>query len=74
MAVKSDPRYALAHARLAEAWAELDSTGEAQQQMLLATAAEQQISCAKKTRGISMPCTTRLSATTPPPTKTTKRY
>ncbi len=44
MAVKSDPRYALAHARLAEAWAELDSTGEAQQQMLLATAAEQQIS------------------------------
>ena len=44
MAVNSDPRYALAHARLAEAWAELDSTGEAQQQMLLATAAEQQIS------------------------------
>ena len=44
MAVKSDPRYALAHARLAEAWAELDSTGEAQQEMLLATAAEQQIS------------------------------
>ena len=44
MAVKSDPRYALAHARLAEAWAELDSTGEAQQQMLLATAAEQQLS------------------------------
>ncbi len=44
MAVKSDPRYALAHARLAEAWAELDSTGEAQQQMLLATAAEQQVS------------------------------
>ncbi len=43
-AVKSDPKYALAYARLADAWAELDSTGQAQQEMLLATAAEQQIS------------------------------
>jgi tetratricopeptide (TPR) repeat protein len=43
-AVKSDPRYALAHARLADAWAELDSTGQAQQEMLLATDAEQKTS------------------------------
>jgi tetratricopeptide (TPR) repeat protein len=43
MAVKSDPRFALAHARLADAWAELDSTGHAQQEMLVASAAEQQI-------------------------------
>jgi eukaryotic-like serine/threonine-protein kinase len=43
-AVKSDPHYALAHARLADAWAELDFTGQAQQEMLRATDAEQRTS------------------------------
>jgi len=40
-AVEVDKGFAVAHARLAEAWAELDFTGEAQSEMLIATAADQ---------------------------------
>ncbi len=36
-AVGNDPRFAMAHARLAEAWSELDFTGTADQEMLIAT-------------------------------------
>ena len=41
-ALDLDKRYVLTHARLAEAWAELDSTGLAQTEMLAATAPEAQ--------------------------------
>jgi Protein kinase domain/MalT-like TPR region/Tetratricopeptide repeat len=41
-AVNKDPRFAMAHARLAEAWYELDFTGNAQQEMLQASTLEQQ--------------------------------
>jgi serine/threonine protein kinase/Tfp pilus assembly protein PilF len=39
-AVELDKNFALAHARLAEAWSELDFTGAAEREMLLATAPE----------------------------------
>lgn len=42
MAVDKDPRYAMAHARLAEAWSELDFTGKADQEMLQASTLELQ--------------------------------
>ena len=42
MALSFDNRFALAHARLADALAELDFTGEAQSEMLIATAPDQQ--------------------------------
>jgi tetratricopeptide (TPR) repeat protein len=38
----ADPRFAMAHARLAEAWSELDFTGKAQEEMLQASTLEQQ--------------------------------
>jgi tetratricopeptide (TPR) repeat protein len=41
-AVNLDKDFAVAHARLAEAWAELDSSGPAQSEMILASAPEQQ--------------------------------
>ena len=41
-AVKLDKKYGLAHARLAEAWADLDFTGTAANEMLLATVPEGQ--------------------------------
>jgi len=39
-AVRLDPNYALAHVRLADAWAELDFTSKAQQEMLEASGLE----------------------------------
>ncbi len=42
MVTKRDPTYALAHAALADAWTELDFTGAAQREMLLAAAPEGQ--------------------------------
>ena len=41
MAANKDTRFAMAHARLAEAWSELDFTGNAQQEMLEASTLEQ---------------------------------
>jgi tetratricopeptide (TPR) repeat protein len=41
-AVKLDKKFGLAHARLAEAWADLDFTGTATSEMLLATVPEQE--------------------------------
>jgi len=41
-AVDRDPSFAMAHARLAEAWSELDFTGTADHEMLLATTASRQ--------------------------------
>jgi len=43
MAVQLDEKYPLTHARLAEAWSELDFTGEAQKQLLFATATDPKI-------------------------------
>ena len=42
MAVEHEKKFLLAHARLAEAWAELDFTGPAQTEMLSASAPEQE--------------------------------
>ncbi|MGC2661715.1 MAG: protein kinase, partial [Bryobacteraceae bacterium] len=42
-AVRVDPTFALAHARLADAWAELDFTGKAEHEMLLASAPDQRL-------------------------------
>ncbi len=42
MVVERDPTYALAHAALADAWAELDFTEPAQREMLLASAPAEQ--------------------------------
>lgn len=42
-AVARDPHFVMAHARLAEAWANLDFDGAAQQQMLLASAGENRV-------------------------------
>ncbi len=42
MAVQHDKRFLLAHARLAEAWQELDFTGPAQTEMLAASVPEQE--------------------------------
>ncbi len=49
-AVESDPRFAMAHERLAEAWSELDFTETADQEMLIATteAHEENISARDK--------------------------
>jgi len=41
-AVKIDPAYDLAHARLAQAWADLDFTGAAEHEMLIASTPERQ--------------------------------
>jgi hypothetical protein len=41
-AVELDPKYAMAHARLAEAWSELDFTGQADHEMLLASSESHQ--------------------------------
>ncbi|HEX4321167.1 MAG TPA: protein kinase [Acidobacteriaceae bacterium] len=49
-AIQLDRTYPLTHARLAEAWNELDFAGEAQQQMLYATAPRQQHSLSKVER------------------------
>ena len=43
MAVQLDQRYPLTHARLAEAWTELDFTGEADREMLHATSPDPEI-------------------------------
>jgi tetratricopeptide (TPR) repeat protein len=43
-AVSRDPGFALAHARLADAWAELDFTGKAEHEMLLASTPDQRLS------------------------------
>lgn len=40
VAVDHDPKFALGHARLAEAWSELDFAGRAQEEMLLASTPE----------------------------------
>ncbi len=42
MAEDKDPHFAMAHARLAEAWSELDFTGNADREMLEASTLEQQ--------------------------------
>ncbi len=42
MVTARDPTYALAHAALADAWTELDSTESAQREMLLASAPDEQ--------------------------------
>lgn len=42
-AVNQDEQYAMAHARLAEAWADLDFDGNAQREMLIATAGERRL-------------------------------
>jgi len=47
MAVQLDEKYPLTHARLAEAWNELDFSGEAQKQLLFATAPDQKIAMSK---------------------------
>jgi serine/threonine protein kinase/Flp pilus assembly protein TadD len=43
MAVQLDQKYPLTHARLAEAWTELDFTGEAEREMLHATSPQPEI-------------------------------
>jgi tetratricopeptide (TPR) repeat protein len=50
MAVQIDEKYPLTHARLAEAWNELDFSGEAQKQLLYATASDQKIAISKMDR------------------------
>lgn len=42
-AIDQDQQYAMAHARLAEAWADLDFDGNAQREMLIATAGERRL-------------------------------
>src|SRR6202042_1934691 len=41
-AVEKDPKFAMAHARLAEAWSELDFAGTADHEMLLASSESHQ--------------------------------
>jgi len=43
-AVNQDQNFVMAHARLAEAWADLDFDGDAQREMLIATAGERSLS------------------------------
>ena len=50
MAIQLDHKYPLTHARLAEAWTELDFTRDAEQEMLQATVVEPQVTLSKLDR------------------------